>query len=75
MARVGRINFPLELTSFAGINIPWLKFETGSSIDHDGYGNGFNDYYFSRHHLFFKQLAYQIILNEKTQHLLYRRNS
>lgn len=30
-----------------GINIPWLQYTTRGKIKHDGYGNGFHDYYFN----------------------------
>ena len=37
----------LGLDTYKGVNIPWLKYETGGEVAHDGYGNGFSDYYFN----------------------------
>lgn len=42
-----RIDYPLGITSFNGINIPWLQFETAGETKHDGYGNGFDNTYFN----------------------------
>lgn len=41
------IEYPLGITSFNGINIPWLQFETAGEVKHDGYGNGFDNTYFN----------------------------
>lgn len=41
------VNLPSGISSFNGINIPWLQFETGGETKHDGYGNGFDDSYFN----------------------------
>lgn len=41
------IDFPLDITNFNGVNIPWLIFESGEETSHDGYGNGFDNAYFN----------------------------
>lgn len=47
MALEYTVELPSGISSFNGMNVAWLQYETRDKVKHDGYGNAFNNYYFN----------------------------